>query len=152
METNNNMEPMRDEDYMRLILSRWPYMFDGKNIGLSVSPGWQSVFFDLCVAVDAVLPHELKAGGGEGFHWTQLKEKFGSARWYMKGATSEAAELIRAGQDKTCHTCLRCGAPGTMRTTDGWWRVLCDPCDNMRKDEPDPWRIWWDQHWGQVAS
>lgn len=61
---------------------RYPYMFDGRNIGISIPHGWMPIFEQLCEDIDRCLGTDK-----QGFHFTQGKEKFGSARWYwsMKG-------------------------------------------------------------------
>ncbi|NPC59345.1 hypothetical protein [Caenimonas soli] len=57
-------------------------MFAGENIGLSFCRGWFPLFTQLCEEIDALLGPDKR-----GFHWVQLKEKFGSARfnWEMNG-------------------------------------------------------------------
>lgn len=61
------------------IKTQYPYQFAGKNIGLSIANGWLPEFAKLCSDIDALL------GDNKcGFHWVQLKEKFGSARYYWE--------------------------------------------------------------------
>jgi hypothetical protein len=61
----------------REIRARFPYMFDGPNIGITIHRGWIELFANVCVEVDVILYTDKR-----GFHWTQVKEKFGMARWY----------------------------------------------------------------------
>ena len=65
--------------------ARYPYMFEGKHIGIAIPRGWIEIFAALCSEIDALL-----GDNTHGFHWTQCKEKFGSARWYwgMAGVQS----------------------------------------------------------------
>jgi hypothetical protein len=58
--------------------ARFPYMFSGPHIGLTFYRGWWPVFVHLCADIDQALGPDKS-----GFHWTQLKEKFGVARWYF---------------------------------------------------------------------
>jgi hypothetical protein len=62
---------------LKLIKQLYPYQFQGKNIGLSVARGWLPEFSELCKNIDHLLGNNKFV-----FHWTQLKEKFGSARYY----------------------------------------------------------------------
>lgn len=55
--------------------ARFPYMFEGDNIGIDIARGWMLGFQKLCEQID-----ELLGADKRGFHWTQCKEKFGSAR------------------------------------------------------------------------
>lgn len=62
---------------LKEIKQLYPYQFCGENIGLSIANGWLPQFAELCKSVD-----ELLGENKRGFHWVQLKEKFGSARYY----------------------------------------------------------------------
>jgi hypothetical protein len=57
---------------------RYPYMFEGPNIGISFARGWQPVFSQLCEDIDRMLGTDKR-----GFRWAQVKEKFGSACFYF---------------------------------------------------------------------
>ena len=59
--------------------ARYPYQFFGPHIELSFYKGWMSLFVQLCADIDAELGPNKRS-----FHWRQLKEKFGSARWYSR--------------------------------------------------------------------
>jgi hypothetical protein len=59
------------------IKAMYPYQFEGKNIGLSIANGWLPGFAKLCRDIDTRLGKNKR-----DFHWVQLKEKFGSARYY----------------------------------------------------------------------
>lgn len=61
--------------------SRYPYQFKDPELGISMAKGWVVVFAQLCADVDQVLGQEKR-----GFHWSQVKEKFGSARFYFQFA------------------------------------------------------------------
>lgn len=57
--------------------ARFPYMFEGPHIGLDFHEGWMPILAAACEKVEAALGPD-KAG----FHFTQIKEKYGSARFY----------------------------------------------------------------------
>ncbi len=59
------------------LAQRFPYMFAGKNLGIGISKGWMPMFENLCAQIDAILGEDKL-----GFHWRQVKEKFGSGRFY----------------------------------------------------------------------
>jgi hypothetical protein len=61
------------------IKARYPYQFFGPHIELSFYKGWMPIFAQLCADIDAELGLNKRS-----FHWRQLKEKFGSARWYSQ--------------------------------------------------------------------
>ncbi len=54
----------------------------------------------------------------------QVKEKFGTLRFYMMWATDEMDKYIRQAEGESARTCEECGAPG-QRTSKGWIKTLC---------------------------
>jgi hypothetical protein len=69
--------------------ARFPYMFQGKHIGISVARGWLPMFSKLCEAIDNELGDDK-----QGFHWRQVKEKFGSGRFYFQfGRTKQTMQM-----------------------------------------------------------
>ena len=55
----------------------------------------------------------------------QVKEKFGSLRFYINGGTEEHYNYIRFAEHLSARTCETCGAPGKMRG-QGWYYTACD--------------------------
>ena len=68
----------------RQLKSRYPYMFDGENMGIAIARGWMPLFEQLCKDIDDLLGDDK-----QGFQFIQCKEKYGSARfyWSMEGNT-----------------------------------------------------------------
>lgn len=58
---------------------RFAYMFASPNLGLDIYRGWLPDFIDACEQIDVVL-----GGDKRGFHWRQIKEKYGFARYYFR--------------------------------------------------------------------
>lgn len=59
------------------LIATLPYMFAGKNIGISFHRGWQPLFSRLCISIDRLLGPNKR-----NMHWVQVKEKWGSLRAY----------------------------------------------------------------------
>ena len=68
---------------------------------------------------------------------SQVKEKFGTLRFYMTTETEEMSALIREAEERSAVTCEECGSPGTCRD-GGWILTLCDKCAVERKGS-DAW-------------
>ena len=126
----------------------YPYQFAGKSIELSFMRGWFSLFANTCRQVDDILGEDKR-----GFHWIQLKEKFGSARWYWT-ITDKARkadpdlnrrlmQLVADGTAKTDTACIACGSPGELDTHGGYHLVLCPTHAEQRKVEPESMQIIW---------
>jgi len=138
------MEPTA---FIEDLKAQYPYQFEGEHLYFDVPPGWQTIFRKLVADIDAALQPEDR----QYFHWVQLKEKFGTARFYCrfeKPGDSDPGEwmmemrghitsyrrkphnetiyaLIKDAENATMSVCLECGEPGTLHQ-DGWWRTLCD--------------------------
>lgn len=63
---------------------------------------------------------------------SQIKEKFGSLRFYMTGETDLMSEAIREAEKESMVTCEECGSPGSLKGF-GWVKTLCDSCN--KEDE-----------------
>ena len=55
----------------------------------------------------------------------QVKEKFGSLRFYYDGGDDYINGVVRMAESMSCKICMTCGKPGEM-VTKGWWHVACD--------------------------
>jgi hypothetical protein len=55
----------------------------------------------------------------------QVKEKFGTLRFYYNGGDDFINGLERMAESMSAVTCEDCGNPGTI-TTGGWIRTLCE--------------------------
>lgn len=63
---------------------------------------------------------------------TQVKEKFGTLRFYYDGGDAFIAGLVSMATSMTAVTCEECGVPGLQRG-GGWIRTLCDEHAKDRK-------------------
>ncbi len=62
----------------------------------------------------------------------QVKEKFGTLRFYVHGGDSRAHHHIEFAEALSGSTCEQCGAPGKTRG-GGWVRTLCDQHEAERQ-------------------
>jgi hypothetical protein len=132
---------------------RFPYMFDKPHIGFDFYRGWQSILSGVCVALDDLFKAEV-GHDYDGFAWRQIKEKFGTARFYYRltkpevepsriillehsqrarrtladwDALSDAVdELVSAGEVATQTACMACGEKADQGSGRGWITTLCD--------------------------
>lgn len=158
---------------IKQLQDRFPYMFEGQNIGISIARGWESLFVRLCEDIDKLLGPDKR-----DFHWVQVKEKFGSARfyWTMKNRSpsvridiisesgvvtplvargegrkpQSVSEQIDALVETTSHKiqrlCIVCGKPGAVNNDEPYVLVLCpDHAADRRKGRLKPTQIWGDE-------
>jgi len=71
----------------------------------------------------------------------QVKEKFGTLRFYYTGGDEYVSGLVRMAESMSGVTCEGCGNPATTSNVDpetgitGWIRTQCKPCEVKREEE-----------------
>ena len=90
--------------------------------GIGVGEGWFDILDELLTGLEKLNLPDLRV--------VQVKEKFGTLRFYVNGANGEAYKLIDRAEHRSEITCEACGKPGVMRN-DGWLKVCCD--EHVRK-------------------
>lgn len=63
---------------------------------------------------------------------TQVKEKFGTLRFYYGGGDDVIEGMVSMAESMTHRICEDCGCPGEERK-GRWIRVLCAKCDEQNK-------------------
>ena len=61
---------------------------------------------------------------------SQVKEKYGTLRFYMTTSSDEMEKLIDVAEKLSETTCELCGMPGSLRDDCGWYKTRCDSCWN----------------------
>lgn len=61
----------------------------------------------------------------------QVKEKFGTLRLYLGGASEQLYKMRDEAEERSATTCEKCGDVGKLRGK-GWLVTLCDKCDEER--------------------
>lgn len=92
--------------------------------------GWFGLLWELSVVLEAEI---LKMPEDEHPCAVQVKEKFGTLRFYMTGETDVMSNAIRRAERRSCNECEDCGAPAQGRG-GGWVQTLCSKC--AKSDDP----------------
>jgi hypothetical protein len=92
--------------------------------GIECGDGWFELLRELCFGIHA----ELDKANYPEFTIDQVKEKFGTLRFYYSGYHSEEIDnLIHKAEACSALTCEHCGRPGKL-SNDGWVKVRCQEC------------------------
>ena len=116
--------------------ARFPYMFVGPNIGLEMYDGWTPILARACAEIDTILGPQ-----NRGFHFFQIKEKYGSARYYFEADElgGEALQKIQIVLDRaesaTEIACMLCGRPANIENYGRWFLCLCEVHAGERRDQ-----------------
>ena len=64
----------------------------------------------------------------------QVKEKFGTLRFYYSGGDDAIDGMVRMAESMSGVTCEECSAPAQTHGP-GWIRTICEPCETKREIE-----------------
>lgn len=81
--------------------------------------GWKKIIEDLCREVNKA---------NKDLIVVQIKEKFGTLRFYTTYETDEVFELIRKAEKLSESTCENCGKEGKTQQIRGWYFTACENC------------------------
>ncbi len=101
------------------ILRRIP---DGWGRWIGCGKGWYPLIVDLDQRLADLDP---------GYHVHQVKEKYGTLSYYIKGAPLVAAAmeaLVDQAEAESAHICEECGGPGALMEDGGWYATRCRAC------------------------
>jgi hypothetical protein len=91
--------------------------------GFECGDGWYKIIYDLCTELMSV-PHPAPLAA-------QVKEKYGTLRFYIEDGTDQHYNIIDHYEHLSGKTCEVCGEPG-QRRMGGWIRTLCETHNQNR--------------------
>jgi hypothetical protein len=139
------------------IREKYPLIFS-QRCEMSIGDGWFDIIDMLCANIQSRIDNVERQRGytiewnenvnDPNFEWvayvkreerevpeiidqvvvTQIKEKFGTLRFYYSGGDDYIRGLESMAASMTSRVCEECGSPGTTRSTEKqrWVRVLCE--------------------------
>ena len=124
------------------LIAKYPTMLGNVYCGFDAPNGWQHLLEELCADLDTLNFPRLRVA--------QVKEKFGSLRFYIDIAGKENNEpptkedelivdaihaLISEAEIKSAKICEDCGSSATIKNTTGWMTCICETCQLKRSDK-----------------
>jgi hypothetical protein len=115
------------------LCAKFPNLFKDRNVsmqetcmcwGFDHQDGWYQIIHDLSEKLEALilkLPEEERSQCCAA----QVKEKWGTLRFYMTASTDEMDVLIREAEKQSAVTCEVCGKPGKLYP-GGWYYTACE--------------------------
>lgn len=111
----------------------YPQLFE-KCRSFTCGDGWFDLLDKLCKQITKAVE-----AGAPPAYATQVKEKFGTLRFYYFGGNEEIEKLVKAAVEASAATCEECGAaPAGMSALGGFYRTRCPSCYSALRKEFGP--------------
>jgi hypothetical protein len=75
----------------------------------------------------------------DDFQVTQVKEKYGTLRFYTSYGSSIVWAVISSAENRSGQTCEICGDYGRIRSRGYWYRTLCIDCAEKEGYDLSEW-------------
>ena len=111
------------EQFAKRMQEKFPAMFSGQYGGFACGPGWWPMIETLCGVIQNHI--DQSKGACPQVVVEQIKEKFGSLRFYYQGGDDFISGAVWLAESMSGQLCEECGAPG-KRSGGGWVQTLCD--------------------------
>lgn len=115
---------MRD-DLTTILTARYPALY-GQHFGFEHHGGW----FSLIDALSEALVTGAEVAGRPPPRASQVKEKFGTLRWYHGGDAFDDGAIDFA-EEMSGRICERTGRPGRLGSRGGWWATRAPGIDGI---------------------
>lgn len=93
--------------------------------GFECGDGWFDIIYNLSKRLEALI-QAMPEDEQKHYRAAQMKEKFGSIRFYMTAETPIMEQLISEAEDASEKTCEVCGEPGKLQCIKHWYKTVCD--------------------------
>lgn len=126
------MTPERSQELVALfpdlfsdVYHKLPYAMFGFECG----DGWFELLKDLILDLKQIVPI-WKEGDEYHYNVAQVKEKYGTLRFYMNFETEAMTHLIREAEKRSAQACEECGDSGELWQKGMWIYTRCEKCWN----------------------
>ena len=120
---------MRAELNNRLI-EQFPNLFS-RSVYVECGDGWYELLHDCCTAINKEV-EQLRLTDdefdGSVFSVTQIKEKYGTLRFYMGPTNENMDKAITEAERLSAVTCEKCGKLGASLRGRSWLYTSCSEC------------------------
>ena len=116
-----------------------PYEGNPYGVNWGIPDTWIQLVDDLCGAIQSHVDH-WKIWDKDGEHrcsqvkCTQVKEKFGSLRFYYSGGDAQVDGMVSLAAHMSYYICIDCGSREHLGRTEGWVSTKCQSCAEKNED------------------
>lgn len=107
--------------------SKYPNLFQESccQSGFYLPEGWNKLVHSLCFIIENYLNNIIDEEFRKSIYIVQVKEKFGTLRFYVNESTSFIDGAIAMAESMSASICEKCGNPGRLRS-GSYVKTLCD--------------------------
>jgi len=126
------------------LYQKYPKIFKQKDLpmnqtcmcwGIDTGDGWYWLIDNLCSQLQWDTDHN----NYPQIETVQVKEKFGTLRFYVNGSNEKQEAIISFAESLSGKICETCGSVDGVKQTEGWINTLCKKClDKSGKFERYP--------------
>jgi len=110
------------KDY-EVLKGKYPNLYKN-SLYFECGPGWYDIIDNLSSKLEKLIDPSMEFPT----YATQVKEKYGTLRFYLSTETDEMGKLVDEAEELSSHTCEICGLPGKLIDSGGWYETRCDQC------------------------
>lgn len=123
-------------DFDKRLCSEFPNLYIDRHASVRVScmawgfgcrDGWYDLIYKLSEKLEKAITRVPKLRRAD-YRASQVKEKFGTLRFYMSCETPSMTKAIQAAEKESETACERCGQQGKLRRRGGWYSTECNSC------------------------
>lgn len=103
----------------------YPLLFT-KQTSFYLPEGWVDLVRGLCDVISHHIEYAYPKEIGEQIYVSQIKEKFGTLRFYMAHDDDFISGAVTMAEMQSYQLCQKCGKKGTHRNLGGWISTLCN--------------------------
>lgn len=122
------------EEKDRALVAKYPKLFRDRygNMmetcmcwGFECGDGWYYLIDNLCKCIQSYIDSNHHLEGNVQIYVTQVKEKYGTLRFYTTGGDDRVEGMIWFAEYLSSAICEECGNPGEIVVKGGWYMTRC---------------------------
>lgn len=120
------------------LINDFPLLYSGSNkpptenlmcFGFECDDGWFNLIYKLSQKLEEEIKNIKKSSDNSFPIAVQVKEKFGSLRFYITSGTDKMYSYINEAERLSIKTCEKCGKPSKIRDDRWYIKCLCGSCN-----------------------
>lgn len=136
--TNYNLLTAQ-EFYEELLPKEFPDIYKNQDYehnfcGINTGRGWHNIIYRLSKDIQNIIQYWTQEKKDK-FYVVQIKEKFGTLRFYTSISDEFIDKSIREAETLSLLTCEECGSEIQTGFTYGWLRCLCYKCSLKQENK-----------------